>query len=150
MRSAPAIGFEYRPSRLLTAAIAALGALAVLAIGLSGALAWMKVVLGASAILYSAFALRNHLHPPVQALGWRSDGSVAIKLAARHGAGAQVQGELRDARVLGPLIVLRLRWREGSSGLWLLPDNLDVDIRRRLCMRLKLDGTHASVNADSV
>ena len=150
MRSAPAIGFEYRPSRLLTGAAAALAAFAMLAIALSGAPPWMKIGLEVSTVLYGAFALRSHLRPRVHALNWRSDGSVSITLTASRGAGPEVQGELREARVLGPLIALHLCWPHGSVGLWLLPDNLDGDTRRRLRVRLALDGPHPSVNADSV
>ena len=150
MRSAPAIGFEYRPSRTLTLLVASLIVLAVVAVALGGIPVWLKVVLDASASVYGAWSLRRFLGPRVPALSWRTDGSVSIRLADRHGVETVVQGALHGARSLGPLIVLQLRWERGRANLWLLPDNLDADTRRRLRMRLALDGAQPSVNADSV
>jgi len=150
MRSAPAIGFEYRPSRILAAAAALLIVLAMIAIGIGGAPVWLRAVLETSALAYGAWSLWRFLRPCVRALSWRSDGSVSIKLTDRHGAETEVQGALQDARVLGPLIVLQLRLTRGAANLWLLHDNLDADTRRRLRMRLALDGTQPSVNADSI
>lgn len=150
MRSAPAIGFEYRPSRTLALLSASLIVLAVVAVAVGGIPVWSRVALEASALAYGTWSLWRFLHPRVSALNWRSDGSVSIELIDRNGAGTEVQGALQDARVFGPLIALRLRWPRGSASLWLLPDNLDGDTRRRLRMRLALDGAPPSVNADSV
>jgi toxin CptA len=150
MRSAPAIGFEYRPSWTLALLAASLIVLAPVAVAVGGIPLWLKAVLEASALIYGAWSLWRFLHPRVRALSWRSDGSVSVKLTNRHGAEAEVQGALHDARVLGPLIVLQLRWTRGAANLWLLPGNLDDDTRRRLRMRLAFDGARPSVNADSV
>ncbi|SRR5579885_980190 len=149
MRSAPAIGFEYRPSRTLALLAASLIVLAMVAVALGGIPVWLKVVLEASALVYGAWSFWSFLRPRVRALSWRSDGSVSVKLADRHGAETETQGAF-GARVLGPLIVLQLRWERGRANLWLLPDNLDPDTRRRLRVRLALDGAEPSVNADSV
>jgi len=149
MRSAPAIGFEYRPSRLLALSATALIVLAMAAVAFGGAPVWSKVALEASALVCGARSLWRFLHPRVRALNWRGDGSVSIKLADRHGGETEVLGTLDDARMIGPLIALQLRWTEGAASLWLLPDNLDADIRRRLRVRLGLDGERPSVNADS-
>lgn len=82
---------------------------------------------------------------------WRGDGGVSITLATRGGGTSEVQGELSHARVFGSLIVLSMRWPRGRAALWLLPDNLDADNRRRLRVRLATDGpTAVSVNADSI
>lgn len=152
MRTPPAIGFEYRPSRSLAASIGLLTVLAVAAIALSGFTRLLSVLLILFALGYGATALWHFLHPRVHALTWRSDGSVSIQLANRGGAAGEVQGELRDARLLGFLIALHVRWApHGRASLWLLPDNLDGDTRRRLRVRLGSEGAGAaSVNADSI
>ncbi|MGN6313553.1 MAG: protein YgfX [Rhodanobacteraceae bacterium] len=150
MRSAPAIGFEYKPSRMLSACIVWLTALAMVAIALSDLPGWTIATLAIAALAYAAIALWRYRHPRVIALTWRSDGSLSIRLADRGHEATEVQGALRDARVLGFLIVLHLRWPDDSAGLWLLPDNLDADTRRRLRVRLGSGGVGASVNADSI
>jgi toxin CptA len=44
---------------------------------------------------------------------------------------------LRSFKVVGSLVLLRLSSpRYGKLTLWLMPDNTDADIRRRLRMRL--------------
>ena len=149
MRSAPAIGFEYRPSRLLALPAAALIVLAMIAVALGAIPVWSRIALEASALAYGTWSLWRFLHPRVRALNWRGDGSVSIELVDRGGE-TEVQGALHDARVIGPLVVLQLRWSNGAASLWLLPDNLDADTRRRLRMRLALDGAHSSVNADNI
>lgn len=152
MRTPPAIGLEYRPSRSLATCIVLLTVLAVAAIALSGFTRLLSALLILFALGYGATALWRFLHPRVHALTWRSDGSVSIHLANRDDTAGEVQGELRDARLLGFLIVLHLRWApRGRASLWLLPDTLDAGTRRRLRVRLGSDGAAAvSVNADSV
>ena len=152
MRTPPAIGFEYRPSRALAMCVVVFALLAALAIASSGLTRLPTVVLIIVAIGYGTVSLWRFLHPRVLALTWRSDGSVSVRLGGRSGAAGEVQGTLRDARVLGFLIVLHLRWPpSGRTSLWLLPDNLDADTRRRLRVRLGSEGTGAaSVNADSI
>lgn len=151
MRTPPSIGFAYRPSRGLAAGAALGGLLALVAIIISGVTMRMTTVLLALALAYGAVALWRFLNPPISAVLWRGDGGVSITLAERDGNTSEVQGELCDARVLGPLIVLNQRWPRGRAALWLLPENLDADTRRRLRIRLSTDGARlASVNADSV
>ena len=149
MRSAPTIAFEYHPSRALAAMIVALTALAAASIAMSGMpWPWMPASMIATTV-YGAAALRRHARPRICALAWQGDGDVSLTLAER-GAMETGQGSLADARVLGPLIMLSLRWPKGRAALWLLPDNLDADTRRRLRARLALGGIRASVNADSL
>lgn len=150
MRSAPAIGFEYRPSRTLSVCIVVLAALAVVAVALSGCPRWMSAILAFAALAYGAAGLWRYRHPRVAALTWRSDGGISIRFSGRGGGVEDVEGELRDARVLGFLIALQLRWPEGRASIWLLPDNLDADTRRRLRVRLGSDGAGASANADKL
>lgn len=151
MLSAPAIGFEYRPSRALSACIVAVTALAVAAVALGGIPLWSKALVGTAALAYGATGWWRYRHPRVTAVTWRSDGSLSIRLAGRRRTVTEAQGTLRDARVLGFLIVLHLRWPGARAGLWLLADNLDADTRRRLRVRLGSEGAQgASVNADTV
>lgn len=150
MRSAPTIAFEYRPSRTLAATIVVLTVLAMVAIA-SSALPrlWMAALMIAG-FVYGAAAFWRHVHPRVRALAWQGDGDVSLALAERVSSETGLQGSLVDARVLGPLIVLSLRWPRGRAALWLLPDNLGADTRRRLRARLALGRIRASVNADSL
>jgi toxin CptA len=152
MRSAPAIGFECRPSRTLSVCIVVLTVLALVAIALSGLPLAVNAILVAGALVYGATALWRYRRPRVIALTWRADGSVSLRLAQRAGGQSEeVQGTLQDARMLGFIIVLHLRWPGGRAGVWILPDNLDAEPRRRLRVRLGNDGAQGvSVNADTV
>lgn len=150
MRSAPAIGFECRPSRTLSVCVVVMTVLALGAIAMAGLPRWAGVVLDFATLASGAVSLWHYRHPRIVALTWRSDGSVSVRLADRGAGITEVQGTLHDARVLGFLIVLHLRWPGGRAGQWLLPDNLDPDTRRRLRVRLGSGGVGASVNADSI
>ncbi|MEO6967416.1 MAG: protein YgfX [Rhodanobacteraceae bacterium] len=151
MRTPPSIGFAYRPSRLLAFGAVCIALLALVAVVSSGISAWLAAVLFLLAAVYGCIALWRFLHPPIRSVLWRGDGGVSITLASQKGSTGDTQGELREARLFGPLIVLSLRWPRGSAALWLLPDNLDADTRRRLRIRLSTDGARlASVNADSI
>ena len=153
MKAAPAIGFAYRASRLLILATLAIAMLALLAVWLSGLPHWMHLALtlGIAGITGAAFG--SLLRPRVRSVLWRADGGADLVLNDRPGDGRrEAHGAIQAVRVMGPLIALTLRWppRERTH-LWLLPDNLDADARRRLRMRL---GAHAgkdpaSGNADS-
>ncbi len=125
--------------------------LTLAAIALCGVHVWLATVLFVFAMAYGCIGLWRFLHPSISAVLWRGDGGVSITLATRDGATCEIQGELRDVRVFGPLIVLNLRWPRGRAALWLLPDNLGTATRRRLRIRLSTDGARlASANADSV
>jgi toxin CptA len=138
MKSAPAIGFDYRASRLLILATSIVALLAVAAVWLSG-LPWLaQLALSLGIAAAAGVALGNLLRPCVRAVRWRSDGGADVFLNDRLGDGRrEVQGEICAARVMGPLVALSLRWPpRGRATLWLLPDNLDPETRRRLRMRL--------------
>lgn len=148
---APAIGFDYRGSRMLIATTLALAALAVVAIWISGAPPWLRwlsiPLVGACA----GVAWGRLLRPRVRTLLWRADGGVELALNDTIVDGArEAIGAVEGGRIMGPLIVLTLRWpRRGRAALWLLPDNLDPDTRRRLRVRLGAHvGAGASGNAD--
>lgn len=133
MTSAPAIGFEYRPSRWLPRLLWSLAVLVLLAIALCDLSWWLKLPLAVLAVLLVSRAVRRHRTSPVTAAGWSSDGGWSLRLADHSDASAS----LASFRVLGECILLRLRAVSlGEQVLLLAPDNSDADIRRRLRVRL--------------
>ncbi|KRE86958.1 hypothetical protein ASG75_01995 [Rhodanobacter sp. Soil772] len=133
MTSAPAIGFEYRPSRLLRRTLIVVAALAVLAVMLSALAAWLKLLLVITVSLATWHALRRVATNPIAAAGWSADDAWTLRLADHE----DVPATLASFRVLGAFVLLRLRTAErGVQMLLLAPDNSDADIRRRLRMRL--------------
>ena len=134
MRSAPAIGFEYRPSRTLRRCLIAI---AWLAIAATFACAWpwpLKALTVIGIVAYTLQGLRRWQESPVAAIGWQGEAGWELRMAS----GETFEAELRSYRVLGPAVVLRFTWDDGQAGLVLLPDNLDTDMCRRLRMRLVL------------
>jgi toxin CptA len=153
LKQAPAIGFACRVSWLLVVATLVVGLLALVAAQLVRGPAWLHHVLQLAIVAYVAAVVASMLRPRVKTLLWREDGTTDITLRDNIvEEGRTAQGAVGGARVLGPLIVLTLRWppRERVY-LWLLPDNLDADTRRRLRMRLGAEaaGAVTSGNADS-
>jgi toxin CptA len=133
MTSAPAIGFEYRPSRWLPRLLWSLAVLALIAIASCGLAWWLKLPLAALAILSVFRAVRRHRASPVKAAGWSGEGGWSLRLADH----SDTPASLASFRVLGECILLRLRTASlGGQVLLLAPDNSDADIRRRLRMRL--------------
>jgi toxin CptA len=140
-------------SWLLVIATLVVGVLALVAVQLMRGPAWLHHVLHLAILAYVAAVIAGMLRPRVEALVWRADGSAEVTLRDNLvESGRAVQGAVGSARILGPLLVLTLRWPpRGRAHLWLLPDNLDADTRRRLRMRLGAEGTTsaASGNTDS-
>ncbi|MEO7050709.1 MAG: protein YgfX [Rhodanobacter sp.] len=133
MTSAPAIGFDYSPSRLLQRALLLVAALAALATMLCALPLSLRLLLVILVGLLAWNARRRLAAPAVVAAGW-SDGSDWTLRMTDH---EDVPAQLASFRVLGAFILLRLRSaRQGTCVLLLAPDNSDVDIRRRLRMRL--------------
>ena len=133
MTSAPAIGFEYRPSRLLRRTLIVVAALAILAVALSALAAWLKLLLAMVVSLATWHALRRLATNPVAAAGWSTDDAWTLRLTDHE----DVPATLASFRVLGAFVLLRLQTAErGVQVLLLGPDNSDADIRRRLRMRL--------------
>lgn len=133
MRSAPTITFEARPSRLLLAGVVGMAALAVLAIWLSR-LPWAVAAAASACVIVLVIVQARRMRKrTVQRVAWQSDDNWILVLDDDE----QVQARLCGSRVLGPMIVLRFSWaRTGRVALFLTPDNLDADLRRRLRMRL--------------
>lgn len=133
MPSAPAIGFEYRPSRHLRRALMAVAGLAVLAVWLCALPASAKVAVSVIVLFAVAHAALRVAHTPVTAAGCGEDGQWTLRMNSH----TDVTATLSSSRVLGGFVLLRLRTAErGVHSLLLGPDNADADIRRRLRMRL--------------
>jgi toxin CptA len=133
MTSAPAIGFEYRPSRLLGRALVTMLALALLSIALCALAWWLKLTLAALALLLWVRIATRPGDRAVVAAGWADDDRWSLHRAG----GCDAPARLQSFRVLGPFVLLRLREEgAGDTTLLLAPDNSDEDIRRRLRMRL--------------
>ena len=133
MTSAPAIGFEYRPSRVFLRLLIFVGALVVLSVALCALAPWLKWLLVVSVLLAVGQSARNTTDSPVVAAGWSADNSWTLHLASHE----DVPATLASFRVLGMFVLLRLLTMEqGVQVLLLAPDNSDADIRRRLRMRL--------------
>jgi len=151
MTSAPAIGFEYRPSRWLSRVLLLVSSLAVLAVATS-ALPWLAktvLVIAVSVALWRT--LRRGSALPVQAAGWGRDGGWSLRM----GTGEDVAATLCAFRVIGDKAVwLRLRVPgHAAVALLLAPDNSDADMRRRLRMRLaqlEASGTLAAERGPTV
>ncbi|WP_329740446.1 protein YgfX [Dyella sp. A6] len=137
MTSAPAIGFEYRPShwplRLLTVVLL-LALVAVLSCGLA---VWVK---GLSFVALLGAWYRTLRHPSdagVTAAGWAGGSGATWRLHRQDGT--DLPARLLSFRVFGSAVLLRLRDADDAVVvLWLAPDNSDADIRRRLRMRLAM------------
>ncbi|WEN14065.1 hypothetical protein PY254_12550 [Rhodanobacter sp. AS-Z3] len=133
MTSAPAIGFEYRPSRWLRGLPVLVVALALLAIVLCMIPWWSKALLAVAVLLAMRKTLRSLAAVPVAAAGWSDDQSWTLRLHNHE----DIPATLSSFRVLGSFVLLRLHTvTHGVQVLLLAPDNSDADIRRRLRMRL--------------
>ena len=132
MTSAPAIGFEYRPSRWVARLLVVVTVLTVLAIALSGVPGVLQTVAAVATLIMCGYALRR-LRVPITAIGWVSQGGWSL-----HGPdGPDEPATLVSFKVIRTVVLLRLVSRRyGKLTFWLMPDNSDADIRRRLRMRL--------------
>lgn len=151
MTSAPAIGFEYQPSRWLSRLLSFVSVLAALAVWLS-AMPWpakLAITVAIGLTLWRTLARWSGV--PVRAAGWGRDGSWSLRMRGGQDAAAS----LASFRVIGEQAVwLRLSLADGGHMVLLLaPDNSDTDIRRRLRMRLaqvEASGTSAAEHGPTV
>lgn len=94
---------------------------------------WVELTASVGVSLYAWPSFARLYRQPVAAIGWQGDGVWVLRLTG----GDEVEGRLCSARLLGPVIVLRLAWEpDDKAALFITPDNLDGDTRRRLRMRL--------------
>jgi len=133
MTSAPAIGFEYRPSPGYRRVLTVVAGLAVLALLLSALTWWMKILLSPVVLVAAVRTIRRITQSSVSAAGWGADDSWTLHMTSHD----DLPATLGSFRVLGALVLLRLKTAQhGTHSLLLAPDNSDADIRRRLRMRL--------------
>ncbi len=133
MTSAPAIGFEYRPSRWLQRVSILVAALAITAIACCALTPWPKWLLIAGVLLATWHSLRQTATSPVNAVGCSAGNEWMLRLGHHE----DVPATLASFRVLAGCVLLRLRTAgHGVQVVLLMPDNGDADIRRRLRMRL--------------
>jgi toxin CptA len=133
MTSAPAIGFEYRPSRRLAQFCVFVPLLALAAIALCGLLPAVKMLLALIVVVAAARAWSRHGRSEIAAVGLSQEAGWVL----RRTDGTDAAATLASSRVIGPYVLLRMAL-PGARGETLLlgPDNSDADIRRRLRMRL--------------
>ncbi|HEY0178422.1 MAG TPA: hypothetical protein VGC30_02180 [Dokdonella sp.] len=132
MRSAPAVAFDYRPSRWVAAGAAAVVALAALAPWLSASPAAARVGVSLLALAAGAAALGRYLRPRFVRVACR-----AAQWTLVDAAGAEHAVVLESQARLGALIALG--FRHGARARFrvvLAPDNLDAETRRRLVLLL--------------
>jgi toxin CptA len=132
MRSAPAIAFDYRPSRWLLSMEALIVVLAVVSIVLSGLPSLAQLALIPLTLISSGIALYRQLHPKFARIAHGEAGWRLIDVE-----GNETSAELVDHLRRGSLLVLTLK----SSGSGLVrfvfaPDNIDQETRRRLMLTL--------------
>ncbi|HZP65614.1 MAG TPA: hypothetical protein VFB32_04840 [Rudaea sp.] len=144
MKSARAIAFEYRPSRVLAGIVAAASVAALCAAAASGMPTSAKMFVCTLGGIYAIFALRRFLRPRFVRAQWRSDGPWRLVDTQDRIEPA----DLHEAVALGPLIVLDLALaRRRRFRVVLLPDNAPFELRRRL--RVRLAGNFVPKPADS-
>jgi toxin CptA len=133
MKSAPAIAFDFRPSRWLNVAVWMIVTLAVVAVAFCGIPFWAKgsVVVGIG--IYAAIWRLRSSRTRIRRLSWYEAG---------HWRTVDVDGEerladLQTGIVRGTWIALRLRDTDGRNlGFVLGPDNSSAELRRQLRVRL--------------
>ncbi|WP_430389418.1 protein YgfX [Dyella sp. 20L07] len=141
MTSAPAIGFEYRPSRWMARVLLLFSLLALFALCLSALSLWLKFVLSMLLAVMFWRARRRFANTPVIAAGWGREGEWSLHLKD----GSDTSASLNASRVMGDKAIW-LQLCAPGRGRWALllaPDNSDADIRRRLRMRLALSHVRA-------
>ena len=133
MKSAPAIVFDYRPSRWIAAASCLIALAGVVALCFSGVPLWGTFPAAALACLYAGYSLHRFLRHPVRRAAWYEAGHWRLADAD----GSERLADLQRGIVRGPWIVLSLRRGDGAHiAIILGPDNSDADTRRRLRVRL--------------
>lgn len=131
MTSAPAIGFDYRPSRWPARVLAIGAALAIVAILLGGSAAWQQLVLAVATLGLVLSALRRWSRSAVAGVGMNGEAWIIYR-ADR----SELPATLASFRIVGTCVLLRLKTLRRAEVLLLAPDNSDADLRRRLRMRL--------------
>jgi hypothetical protein len=132
MRSAPAIAFDYRPSRAVAAAASLVALAAPVAVCMSDVPDAAKIGACSAAVIGALLAMRCFLKPP-----FRRVASRALAWTLGDDSGVEHSAELVASRRLGAWVALdfRLAGRKRFRAL-IGPDNLDAESRRRLILVL--------------
>ena len=132
MKSAPPIAFDYRPSRAVIAATAAIVLAAALAPWFSSLPTVACAGLSALVIAMAAGALVRFARPGFVRIAHGAAGWTLLDHGWREHPALLI-----GHRRLGPMLVLE--WRHDRSARFravLVPDNLDAETRRRLVLLL--------------
>ena len=131
MKSAPAIAFDYRPSRRVAIAVACVGVLAILAVFLGGLALSMRLALALAALALAIFALQRHLQPQTRRVSHGAGGWLLVDRDGNERSASLVAHVQR-----GNLLVLDFRAENppGRQRVLLTVDNSDADLRRRLIL----------------
>ncbi len=131
MRSAPAIAFDYRPSRLLGVLGALVGLLAIVAPWASGLGTPAGLLVSLAALALATRAVRRHVRPRFRRIACRDGEWFLLDLGGReHPAGLVTRTRI------GVLLALDFAVGRSRARMVLLPDNLDAETRRRLILLL--------------
>jgi toxin CptA len=132
MRSAPSIAFDYRPSRWIACATAAISVAACVAPWFGQLPVGVQGVVSLGALAIGIVALRNFLHARFRRIAFRAS---AWKLVRTDGG--DVPAELASHVCLGAWLSLDFRCAGRRRFRVVLgPDNIDTETRRRLILLL--------------
>ncbi|MEP6881008.1 MAG: hypothetical protein ABI866_03390 [Dokdonella sp.] len=130
MKSAPAIAFDYLPSRGLAIAIIGVTLLATIAVLLGGVGIAFELPIAISTLVFGTWSLRRHLKPNVVRIARGAGGWLLV-----DATGKEFPVTLVDSLRHGFLLVLGFRQDEGPIQRFVFaPDNCDADLRRRLVL----------------
>ncbi len=132
MTSAPTIDFDWRPSIGWCRVRMAAWLLGLACLVWSSLDAWIALALLLAITLVETRARRSER--AWKGSRWRISADGVWRW--RRADGKEGEAELEQATILGPLIVLNLRTDDGCVDLSLWPDQLPVDTRRQLRVRL--------------
>ena len=132
MKSAPAIAFDYAPSRLILAGVLLLSAFAALAVIASGLAIELRAFLAILALAYAGYAAKTFSTSPIIRI---AHGEAGWLLVDRSGDEKAV--ELHHHVRRGSLLVLEFSApAERVRRFVLTPDNIDAETRRGLLLVL--------------
>lgn len=140
MKSADAIVFDLRPPVSLAVLIGALMLLGVMSVWSSGLAAYPRVAaaVGGIVALSCTTMMGRVLRLRWRRAGWNADGIWNLLDEKQQASSATLTGW----SALAGALFLRLRTTAGERvTVFLLPDNLDRDTRRRLRVRLEQDAS---------
>ena len=140
MKSAPAIAFDYQPSRGLAIAMIGVTLLSMIAVLLSGVGIALKLLISISSLVYGSWSLRRHLKSDVVRIARGAGGWILV-----DAKGTEFPVTLVDSLRHECLLVLGFRRDEGPIQRFVLaPDNCDADLRRRLVLTVASSKNPAS------